>query len=331
MNSTTPTIFVGIPTWNRAGFVKDAIQSVLAQTFQDFRCIVSDNNSDPELATQVKDFVDSLNDPRFSFHSQAVNVGENGQCHWFLDQCNEGYFLFLHDDDRLEPELIETALEVLTSKPAVSFYSSNQYLFDENGTVLETVTRDYNTGLMRDNLPDGVVSNALERGLLRGVFGLSGTVFRTSTLQECGLDDASDTFPFDFNIMIRQFERNKIPWWDNRKLVGYRWHAGQLRKQSSWEYNEGHILGYIKILETRRYTGKPEKIRRTLLAFSFRRYGYILYAAGQWRNGHRALKEGVKLDPSNPRAWIYLGFATFFAPLVKYLWLKKVTFKQHTH
>ncbi|MFT4712020.1 MAG: glycosyltransferase involved in cell wall biosynthesis [Candidatus Azotimanducaceae bacterium] len=328
MNSATPTIFVGIPTMNRPRFVKDAIESVLAQTFQDFRCIISDNNSDPELAEQVKDFVHSLNDPRFSFYAQAVNVGENGQCNWFLDQCNECYFLFLHDDDRLDSKLIETALEVLTSKPAVDFYTSNQYLFNENGMVLETMTKRYNKGLMRDNLPDGVVSNALERELLRGVFGLSGTVFRTSGLQECGLDDASDSFPFDFNVMIRQLERNQIPWWDNRKLVGYRWHAGQASKQTCWDYNEAHILGYLKILETRRYTGKSEKIRRRLLAFSFRRYGIILYAAGQWLNGHRALKEGVKLDPSNPSAWIYLCFATFCAPLVKYLWSKKITFKE---
>ena len=326
--SCAPTVFVGIATWNRPKMVKDAINSVVSQSFTNFRCIVSDNASNPEHSQLVKQYVDGLDDPRVSFYQQPVNCGENGQCRWFLDQCKEKYFLFLHDDDLLEPELIEAALQILESNHQVDFFTSNQYLFDEPGHVLETVTREYNTGLMRDGLSDGIVDKPLERELLRGVFGLSGTVFRTESVRECGLEDASDTYPFDFNVMLRQVERGKQPWWDNRKLVGYRWHEGQESKQNNWEFNERHIRGYMKILEARNFSGQAGKIRNFLLAFSYRRYAYILLSKGQWRNGHRYLRRGVLLDPLNMPAWIYLGFASLLPFLVKPIWSKKITFAE---
>ena len=42
------TITVGIPTFNRAGLLHEAIESVLAQTYRKFRLIVSDNASTDE-------------------------------------------------------------------------------------------------------------------------------------------------------------------------------------------------------------------------------------------------------------------------------------------
>jgi len=44
MGSTRVT--VGIPTFNRANLLREAIDSVLSQTHRDFRLIVSDNASD---------------------------------------------------------------------------------------------------------------------------------------------------------------------------------------------------------------------------------------------------------------------------------------------
>lgn len=327
MNETSDcSVFVGIPTWNRPDFVKDAINSVRAQTFTNFRCIVSDNHSDPGTVQQVKAYVESLNDPRFSFHQQPENCGENGQCHWFLEQCQEDLFIFLHDDDKLEPQLIDAANDVMKNNPDVDFYSSSLYLFDENGYRLTEETKAYNTDLLRDELADGIVENALVLELQRGVFALSGTVFRTLSLRECGLDDGLDTYPFDFNVMLRQVERDKNPWWDSRQLMGYRWHSGQERKKTFWDFDEHHILGFQKIIKGRTYSGTAEKLRRRLLAFSYRRHAYMLYAKGKWREGHKLLRKNVYHDPSNIRAWIYFVFATFFPPLIKPIWGKKMTF-----
>ena len=41
-----PLVTIGIPTFNRSAWLKESIESVLAQTFQEFRILVSDNAID---------------------------------------------------------------------------------------------------------------------------------------------------------------------------------------------------------------------------------------------------------------------------------------------
>ena len=65
-------VFVGIPTLNRPQWVQDAVNSVCAQTLDDFRLVVSDNASDGDAPDVVADFVRKLADPRVRFHCRAA-------------------------------------------------------------------------------------------------------------------------------------------------------------------------------------------------------------------------------------------------------------------
>ena len=316
---------IGIPTWNRPGFVKEAIASACAQTFTDIRVLVSDNCSPGTVGQEINQFIQSLNDPRVEFVRQPENCGENGQSHFFLRECKEEYIVFLHDDDRLEPDLIARAVDRLDNDPSVDFFSCNQYLFDEQGNILEGETEKYNKWLMRDKLPDGPIDNILELVLERLMFGLCGSVFRTRTLRQCGLDDSVDAFPFDFNVILRQAENRKRVWWDSRKLVGYRWHAGQARKVSCWEYDERHITGFMRLLEARTFSGRAERLRRWLLAFSYRRYAYIRFVSGEAGEGYRYLGNALRQDPLRWRLWAYVGMAVVLPFLIRPIWGNRVT------
>lgn len=318
-------VFIGIPTWNRPDLVRDAINSASAQTFADLRIVVSDNCSPGSVAQEVEAYVRSLGDPRIAFVQQPRNCGENGQSQYFLRECSEEYIIILHDDDRLEPDLVATAVERLDSEPSVDFFSSNQYLFDEQGLILEQETARYNTWLLRDQLEDGPVDDILEIILERLTFGLSGSVFRAHTLRECGLEDFPGSYPFDFNVILRQAENRKRVWWDSRKLVGYRWHAGQARKASCWEYNERHITSFKKLLETREFSGRPERLRRWLLAFAYRRYAYIRFVAGEAREGYRYLGKALQQDPLRWQLWGYVGIALLTPFMIRRIWGHQVT------
>ena len=70
-----PRIFVGIPTKNRPGFVREAVESVLAQTYSHFRIIVSDNCSEAEASADVESFIRDLDDPRVSYVLQSEDGG----------------------------------------------------------------------------------------------------------------------------------------------------------------------------------------------------------------------------------------------------------------
>jgi len=319
-------ILVGIPTWKRPLFVRTALQSVLRQSFTDIRVIVSDNCSPPEVADDIREYIDSLHDPRVEFVEQPCNRGEKGQMEYLLEKCEEEFIVFLHDDDKMEPTLLDNALSVLQKHDTVDFYSTDQYAFDEQGRYLADVSQEYHASLHRDRLPDGIVANVLEKMLTRGIFSISGTVFRTQSLRECGLQDSDTTFPCDFNVFLRQAENNRTAWWDSRQLAGYRFHEGQERNNCQhWEYNEKHIKGYLEMLEPRRFTGNAEALRKSLLSFAYRRCAYIQFSRFRLISGYRWLCKAVAEDPWNWRLWGYVSLAVFFPIAIPPIWGKRVS------
>jgi glycosyltransferase involved in cell wall biosynthesis len=99
-----PLVSVGIPTYNRAdGYLKEAIQSVLNQTYPNLEIIVSDNCSSDDTGTVVKAF----NDSRIRYHRHDVNIGPNNNFNFCLDQAQGAYFLLLHDDDLIDPDFFQ--------------------------------------------------------------------------------------------------------------------------------------------------------------------------------------------------------------------------------
>lgn len=90
-------VSVAIPTYNRLALLKPAVDSVLAQTYQNFEVIISDNNSDDGTV----DYLKSLNDPRVKVFFSQENRGMAGNWQKCLTNARGKYFLLLSDDDIL--------------------------------------------------------------------------------------------------------------------------------------------------------------------------------------------------------------------------------------
>ena len=73
---TTPIISVVIPTYNRAHCLGDAIDSVLAQTFQDFELIVVDDGSTDGTEARIRAYGDQVKLIRLFQPIQGDHHGE---------------------------------------------------------------------------------------------------------------------------------------------------------------------------------------------------------------------------------------------------------------
>ena len=51
-----PKISILIPTYNRAAFLRNALDSIVAQNARDIECVISDNASSDDTAEIVKSF-----------------------------------------------------------------------------------------------------------------------------------------------------------------------------------------------------------------------------------------------------------------------------------
>lgn len=121
-----------MPAYKRAN-LKEAITSILNQTYPDFRLIVSDDCS-PE---NLKEIVDAFDDTRLAYRKNGSNLGgKNLIAHWnlLLDLAGSEYVILAPDDDFYSPLFLE-AIDSLTQKyPQVDVFKSRSQDVDANGT-----------------------------------------------------------------------------------------------------------------------------------------------------------------------------------------------------
>lgn len=311
-----PRFFVGIPTRNRPRLVPNAIRSVLSQTEQGFRVVVSDNQSEPEARESVERFVAELGDPRVRYVLQPEDGGEYGQGRFFLGEArDEEFFTILHDDDVLDPHYLETARFRLDGHPALVAFFANPWIFGVDGKRSEERTVRYRLEHGRDDHPGGAVD--LLTPLLRcGMCPISGTVFRTRALVESGFvdDDCAGNYPFEFNLLLRLGEHGGRAWFEREPLIGYCFHDGQLRNTLKLQFNEHVVSTMIKLLERRRFAGQAELWRRKTLGFNHRNYATILLARNDVAAARRHLARALQAFPLSWRTWTYAA-AGFVAPI----------------
>jgi len=128
---STMRVTVGIPTFNRAGMLRGAIESVLAQTFTSFRLLVSDNASDDETPEVVRSF----DDDRIRYVRSEQNIGPAGNFRRLLELAETEFLLILPDDDILYPDHLRAAVEVLDRFENVGLVHTAFDLIDEQSRV----------------------------------------------------------------------------------------------------------------------------------------------------------------------------------------------------
>jgi hypothetical protein len=106
-----PVVSVGIPTYNRAKQLERAVRSVLAQDHADLEVIVSDDASSDETPSVGAAL--AAGDERVRFVSQPANLGHASNYDWVLRAARGEYFMWLSDDDWLEPRYVSECLAAL--------------------------------------------------------------------------------------------------------------------------------------------------------------------------------------------------------------------------
>ena len=303
MDRVSARVFVGVPTWERSNYVGDALGSVLAQTFEDFRVVVSDNASGAENGVAIEAEVSRFDDPRVSFHRQPTNEGEYGQGRFFLAACESEYFVILHDDDRLEPSYLETAIAKLDGDPSLACFAADSYAFHEDGRPWPEMTRRRRRRQRRHRQPEGPM-DMLEPHLRCGFVPISGTVFRTRALVESEFAQVgTGNFPFEFDVLLRVAERGGQVYFSREPLFGIRFHDGSMRNYLGMWTNPDVVGGLIRLLEPRLFSGADERRRRRLLATLLGLWARIEAKRGAPAEARLAVRRALRLSPTCHQAW----------------------------
>src|SRR5215218_7254519 len=145
-----PRVTVCMPTRNRAGWLGQSMRSVLAQTYQDFVLVVSDNASEDDTAEVVAGF----DDPRVRYIRLDENIGLVGNHNQMLERVETEYVLILPDDDLAYPELLETTVPVLDANRRAGMVHAGLDMIGPDGGVL-TADVNWTLGLKSDTVETG--------------------------------------------------------------------------------------------------------------------------------------------------------------------------------
>ncbi|GEJ58169.1 glycosyltransferase family 2 protein [Anaeromyxobacter diazotrophicus] len=131
MSLDRPAVTIGLPFFNAARTLREALQSIFAQTHQDWELLLVDDGSrDGSLA-----LARAVDDPRVRVLSDGVNRGVVYRLNQMAELARAPYLCRLDDDDLMHPRRIEAQVAYLEAHPDVDVVSSPLISIDEAGAI----------------------------------------------------------------------------------------------------------------------------------------------------------------------------------------------------
>ena len=116
-------------------YLKEAIESIISQTYPDWEVVIVDDCSPEDIAGVVKPY---LADHRVRYYRNEKNCGaENVVDNWniCLNYCTGDYVICIGDDDRLLPCCLEEYKKLIEKYPNLNVYHARTEIIDENGNL----------------------------------------------------------------------------------------------------------------------------------------------------------------------------------------------------
>lgn len=133
MVSIDPLVSIGLPVFNGAQFLAQAIESLLNQTYKNIELIVSDNASTDATPEICKRYESS--DSRLSYSRLLENIGGVPNANRVFSLASGKYFMWAAHDDLWKPTYVERCVHWLEIDPGTVLVCSEMGIIDEAGKV----------------------------------------------------------------------------------------------------------------------------------------------------------------------------------------------------
>lgn len=162
----------------KARFFKEAIDSILAQTYTDFELIIVNDASPEDLESIVK----SYSDPRIRYYRNEQNIGGKdlvAQWNHCLEYAKGEYIILASDDDVYFPQYLEKMDTLVQKYPDVNVFRSRMQIINGEGEIcdLESSFKEYSTTLefvyawMKGYIKSGIPFYLFKKSSLESIGG----------------------------------------------------------------------------------------------------------------------------------------------------------------
>lgn len=171
MSSASPKVSIGLPVYNGERYLALTIDSILAQTYQDFELIISDNCSTDRSGEICRQY--AAKDSRIRFFSSEFNRGANWNFRRVFGLAQGTYFRWASSDDVFAPESVAACVEVLDANEDAVLCYPKTILIDGTGAVI--VPYDDRLDLRSESAVERYCMAASRIGLVNVLYGLMRT------------------------------------------------------------------------------------------------------------------------------------------------------------
>lgn len=131
-------ISIALATYNGEHFLKELLDSVLAQTVSDFELVICDDSSTDSTFQIIAGY--EKKDARIKIFQNEINLGFKKNFERILSLCKGEYIAFCDQDDIWTPDHLETLLTNIGDSDCIG---ANSLIIDENGTSQSKTFLEY--------------------------------------------------------------------------------------------------------------------------------------------------------------------------------------------
>lgn len=144
---SNPLISVIVPCYNQARYLDEAVQSVLAQTYSNWECMIVNDGSPDDTAAVAQAWCKK--DPRIKY-VEKPNGGLSSARNKGISMAGGEFVLPLDADDKISPEYIEGCLREFKTTPATKVVYGKAVYFGKKTGDWELPTYNYHKLLTRN-------------------------------------------------------------------------------------------------------------------------------------------------------------------------------------
>lgn len=321
MINQPPAVSIILPTYNRGGFLPDAMRSICDQTWKDWELIIVDDGSTDDTGKQIHDLKDRISqNVRYIYQE---NQGAYGARNTGLEEAKGRYVAFYDSDDTWLNHHLKNCVQAMEANHDVDWvYGSCSIHEWQTGKLLSENTFLTNGSQrpfrqlrfeLRGDLHVITDPKAASCQLQHGLYsGLQNSVIRRQVFQNYRFETALRNEAEDQIIVVRALlAGHRLAYFD-RIHVEYHVHdanssavgtGGGMEKKI--RVVKAMIAGFDQLLET---PGLPKSVRKSIKKRLGRDYFWLLGYSLLWKMGRFSeakimYRKGIQSWPWDWRCW----------------------------
>lgn len=266
----TPRVSVLMTIYNAERFLREAIDSVLAQTFADFELVAVDDGSRAPCKDMIRDY--ARVEPRIQLIDLPGNIGRTPALNVGLRAARGEYVAVLDADDIARPHRLARQVDMLDRNPNVVLVGSYVRQIDESGNVLCILTPAVDAGVLRESM---AYSNP---------FAHSASMYRRAPALSTGGYPEAYAYAQDFALWLELARRGELAMIDE-PLTDVRQHAMGDRMSVSATYQTARFRDTLELFQQAQgslpLSPRSWRLARANLSSAHMSYAQALLASGR--------------------------------------------------